>query len=711
MKIYSMTATFGKLEHETLTLNPGLNVIYAPNEWGKSTWCAFLLAMLYGVDTRNKTSKNALAEKDRFAPWSGKPMSGRIDLNWNGRDITVERTTRGRIPLGSFQAYETATGIPVPELTAANCGQRLLGVEQSVFRRAGFIRLADLPVTQDEALRRRLNDLVTTGDESGDGTRLEEGLRELKNRCRLNKRTGLLPQAEAQLESLDTALAELNSLKEQAEALQTRIASNEAREALLLNHAAALEYTQTQTDWQRVREAEEAMQSGEAALETLRSRCDALPPEVEIVEEMEQLEAFRRKAITAKVGFQTLPPLPMPPEVPKPFQGMDAVAVPKIVQSDCSAMEAADGAIWKLAIGLGIGLILLGSILMFRASPLIGGAIMGIGLLLGSFSGFRLFKAQKTQKQLAEKYGSRFPSLWLEAAKQYLQECERYTAEQRIYQQKLDQQNANIKALQQEQEALCPQQTIEERLNQLQQMQRMLNARDTAEKNVLHVKEQYEALRSMVHSAAAPAAPDSLTLTAEETQQELHTLRQEHRHLVSRAGMYAGRMESLGDPNALEAERAALVRRIQKLEDTYAALTLAQQTLSEAAAQLQRRFAPRITQQAQRLFSDMTQGRYDRVKLGEDFGLQSAAPQEDTLHDILWRSDGTIDQLYLALRLAVAKELTPESPLILDDALVRFDDERLLSAIEILKQMAESRQVILFTCQKREKNLLEIRRQ
>ena len=41
-----MTATFGKLNHETLTLKPGLNVIQAPNEWGKSTWCAFLLAML-----------------------------------------------------------------------------------------------------------------------------------------------------------------------------------------------------------------------------------------------------------------------------------------------------------------------------------------------------------------------------------------------------------------------------------------------------------------------------------------------------------------------------------------------------------------------------------------------------------------------------------------------------------------------------------------
>ena len=107
-----------------------------------------------------------------------------MDLNWNGRDITIQRRTQGRVPMGAFRAFETATGLPVPELTAANCGQTLLGVERSVFLRAGFLRLADLPVTQDEALRRRLNALVTTGDESGAADRLAAELKDLKNRCR-----------------------------------------------------------------------------------------------------------------------------------------------------------------------------------------------------------------------------------------------------------------------------------------------------------------------------------------------------------------------------------------------------------------------------------------------------------------------------------------------------------------------------------------------
>ena len=139
MKIYSMTATFGKLSHETLTLQPGLNIVEAPNEWGKSTWCAFMAAMLYGINTREQTKTGFLADKEHYTPWSGAPMSGRMDLCWNGRDITIERRNKGRGYFNDFKAYETQSGLPVEELTAANCGQTLLGVEQSVFVRAGFL--------------------------------------------------------------------------------------------------------------------------------------------------------------------------------------------------------------------------------------------------------------------------------------------------------------------------------------------------------------------------------------------------------------------------------------------------------------------------------------------------------------------------------------------------------------------------------------------
>ena len=102
----------------------------------------------------------------------------------------------------------------------------------------------------------------------------------------------------------------------------------------------------------------------------------------------------------------------------------------------------------------------------------------------------------------------------------------------------------------------------------------------------------------------------------------------------------------------------------------------------------------------------LTDGRYDRMHLQRDFSLMAGTGRETVLRSALWRSDGTADQLCLALRLAVAEALMPDAPLILDDALVRFDDRRLEKALVLLKEEARSRQVIVFTCHGREMQYL-----
>ena len=109
MKIKRMTATFGYLDHAVLEPGEGFNLIHAPNEGGKSTWCAFLRAMLYGIDTRDRDRKGHLADKNRYQPWSGVPMEGELVLEWQDRDITLRRGPRGNTPFGTFSAVYTGT--------------------------------------------------------------------------------------------------------------------------------------------------------------------------------------------------------------------------------------------------------------------------------------------------------------------------------------------------------------------------------------------------------------------------------------------------------------------------------------------------------------------------------------------------------------------------------------------------------------------------
>ena len=703
MRIYQMTATFGKLEHETLRLEPGLNILHAPNEWGKSTWCAFLTAMLYGLDTRAKSTKAALADKERYAPWSGSPMAGRIDLSWNGRNITIERRTKGRIPMGEFQAYETATGLPVAELTAANCGQMLLGVEQSVFRRAGFIRLSDLPVTQDDTLRRRLNALVTTGDESGDGERLARDLRDLKNRVRYN-RTGLIPQAEQEREGLARKIEEWDSLEVQSKKLKSRL--GEVKEWLrqLENHQQALVFADAEADAGRVAEARDVRDQAVAQLEMLENACASLPNQEEAERKIRELKEFQEQWSSVQMEVQLLPGGPEPPEAPEPFRGIST--------EEAGEMVAEDREIWrKLRKFRGWPIVFLAGICWAGAAVLVAlgwywlgaGAFTVGGVLLAVGFGMRKQQCRK-RSVLEEKYGSADPQQWAAELEDYTEALERYARSQQEFRTARGNVDARLAALQRKRESLCGGQTPERVLAAWQQAMARWEDYHNARREAQRAEKHFQTLQAMAKPARRPAMADELVYSETETARLISDAVQEQQRLQNRLGQYQGRMEALGDREALQKELDRIQDRIQELEDVYAAVTIAQDTLQEAKLELQRRFAPRISRRAQELLAEMTAGRYDRLTLGEDFSLRAGTGEEDTLHEALWRSDGTVDQLYLALRLAVSEELSPQAPLVLDDALARFDDDRMKAALEILKKEAETKQVILFSCQSREKD-------
>ena len=126
MDFQHIEATFGKLEHCSLSFSSGLNIIEAPNESGKSTLLAFLRVMLYGFPPRER---GALADKNRYAPWSLSPMRGTLSLSSQKGNITLQRdTTRANSPMGRFSAIYTGSGESVDGLTAADCGETLLGI-------------------------------------------------------------------------------------------------------------------------------------------------------------------------------------------------------------------------------------------------------------------------------------------------------------------------------------------------------------------------------------------------------------------------------------------------------------------------------------------------------------------------------------------------------------------------------------------------------
>ena len=716
MRILSMTATFGKLFHETLTLQPGMNIIEAPNEWGKSTWCAFITAMLYGIDTREKTTKTALAEKERYAPWSGAPMEGRMEIEWNGRNITIERRTKGRLIFGDFRAYETETGMDVPELTASNCGLLLLGVERSVFARAGFLKMSDLPLTQDDALRRRLNALVTTGDESGAGDKLAQKLKDLKNKCRFN-RTGLLPQAEAERDGLEERLREVQDLDGQTQRLQVRQQELERRIGLLENHRQALLYAKAREESRHVDEALSSRDKAREKLDALAAVCAELPAQEEASRAVARLQKLNNESMSLQMEQQMLPGAPQAPQTPAAFEGLSGEEAISRTREDAKELtrlsekkkkqKSLAGVAWTL---IALGLLTAGAgfvpmLARFQLPCFIG----AVGLLLVGFALILLAGSGKTliwkQEALTGRYGGAEPSKWEEDARAYARQQEEYEEKLAEYRQLCTQLQKRREELNGQIHALTQGQPFGEVLARWNAVEEKWQALADARRDLQREENQILALQSMSRQVEPPKLPDEMTCSLSETEAYLSNAILEQKQNHMKLGNLQGQMESFGQESALRSQLKAVKARIDRLEETYQALELAQTALSKATGILQRRFAPRISKRAQELFEKLTGGRYQKVSLSEDLSLNVCSVEEDTLRPSQWRSDGTVDQLYLALRLAVAEELTPDAPLVLDDAMVRFDEGRLSVALDILRETAQNKQVILFTCQEREKKL------
>jgi len=213
--VRKMTASFGVLQNRTLELSPGLNIIEAPNEYGKTTWCAFLRAMLYGIDTAQRGRAGKKPDKVLYAPWSGSPMAGTMEITFGGKDITLSRSTRiPSAPMRVFSAVYSRSGQPVLDLSGENAGETLTGASLPVFERTAFIGPAGLGVQQGAELEKKIASLVTAGEESGSFSEAEARLRALQRKCRY-RTGGRLPELEAEMAAVNEKLAAIDKTAEE----------------------------------------------------------------------------------------------------------------------------------------------------------------------------------------------------------------------------------------------------------------------------------------------------------------------------------------------------------------------------------------------------------------------------------------------------------------------------------------------------------------
>jgi len=197
--------------------------------------------------------------------------------------------------------------------------------------------------------------------------------------------------------------------------------------------------------------------------------------------------------------------------------------------------------------------------------------------------------------------------------------------------------------------------------------------------------------------AELSVAVEQAAAAADEAQERWGQLKSEHASLQTRIG----EREREGTMGALRLDLASVNERIAKHAERYAELVMASRLLQRAQERYEKERQPEVVREAERIFATITQGRYDRltIPLGasaiEVFDASARAKETGLL------SDGTAEQLYLALRLALIGQLGETGaslPVLMDDVFANFDPERKAGAAQAVAELARTRQVVVFTC-------------
>ena len=683
MHILEMQAAYGRLRGDSLRLEPGLNLIYAPNESGKSTWCSFIRTMLYGLPTRQS---GPLADKNRFAPWTGEAMQGRMDLETSGQRWTVLRDTRrASAPMQDFSCTYTGTAQPVPEVNGQNLGETLLGVPREVFQRSAFIGQSGLAVSQDPELERRIAALLSTGQEDVSYSESYDRLKKQLTRRRHNK-TGLIPQLEQEQARLDEALrrqaeltAQLENAREQQCTAQTRVEELEQRRA----QWEALEKQEALRQW---RETQEDLARRSQQLTALQQLDGDLPDRDTLARMQAQLELLEQAGGTLTQARRIAQQ-----RQTEARETQEAWSAHPLYPNDenqlrqqAESMTAPTGPGKALPIAAGVLLCTAAAALALLPAPakLIAAAI-------GAAAAVGLFLYYMASRRRAA------------AAAQTVQT--RKTALQRQTEEYL---RLREDALQAEDAARTAAASAEGLTQQLQGQLVTLLAQ------VQQAQIRCDAMSRHLPQPPLPDPEETLprpVLSREQIDAALPQVRNQLREARSRVDSLTGQLRTMDSPESLQAQRDQCTRRLEALQAEYDAIALAMEALTQANTVLQTRFSPALGAETARIFSALTAGRYDKVLLDRNLSL-SAQPAGDAMPRALsLLSQGAGDQLYLAVRLAICRMVLPRdkaAPLILDDALANFDDQRLAAALDWLLEESRSRQILLFTCHRREGDYL-----
>lgn len=675
---------FGKFHKKEVILKPGINLIYGENEAGKSTLHAFIRGMLFGIErARGRAAKEELYTK--YEPWETPgAYQGSMELVIDDKAYRVFRSFYKKEK--RIQVIDTATGKEIAQ-DEHGMQELLCGLTENVYRNT--VSIEQLKAKTDLELAAELKNFITNlsmtkstevdvGRALGYLTDKRKQLEKSLPTQQLAELTASIEKERQILDEMEQLNIELKTVEDQAEDVRKKMlqySDNTCRDKLAkLAQLPAIKekYGSYKEIFVQINQIEDRLNG---LTERTKKQVSELDNAQTIQQHLAELHELRQK----KQGLE------------------DESRKKRLAWEESQKKRKLNGKTLGI-LGAVSGL----AVCMLPFLPIFIRGCLGVGLMVLGLVQY-IYKATKDQHSL-----------------QSLEEIER-DFERQIFQFHSKRHDILLghRVANETQLVLKYNEVTKNELEREQMLERkaefLLSLKELREKAE---KLEDEIVNYMKYFITDPDACEScmqeLKAVAEEFREE--TIQGEKKYQAQYEEL-RGRMEHIRW--TLEANRNQEVKLMQdmseyselqkqkaEIEKEITAVALSIQTLKELSTCIHNTFGSRLNEVVSEHIEKITKGEYREVTIDEQLNIQ--VRHGDRYVSIEQLSAGTIDQMYLSLRLAVADLLFPDVnlPIILDDAFAMYDDERTKEVLLLLASETH-RQIILLTCHHREQAILE----
>lgn len=689
MKIKNIKVNaYGNIENKDINLEEGINIIHGANESGKSTLLNYIISIFYGI-SRNKDGK-ALSDYEKYKPWNSNEFSGRISYKLeNGEKYEIFRDFNKKNPkIYNDKLEDISDRFETDKKDGSKFFIEQMGIDKQMY-------LSTVVSTQEEVrldeknqnmLIQKIANLAGTGE---DNVSYKKALIKLQEKIR--DEIGTNKTSQKPINIIEKEIVEINNKIVETEKYRNRKYEIDAEKEQILSELKELEQQK-----QILQELQNSMKSEEETKNRLeireKNRKDNIAKINELTNQKNTINAESKRVQSAKNHLQDI--------IKGHKENIEKLnsEIEKIANKKEETQEKEKPSISFIIITVVLAIALICSIILIKNYIVSG--ILGVALIANIvFYVINKNKQKVNKAKLREKINQekQYKREKLENQKQQII-ANVNTTEKELEKQEEEEKQVNSELSMLKGQIILLEKNNEKITEEIEQDNKAIKEESNKNKQQIIEKYKNKNINDLLYINDYQNYISKIEETINNNRIRIKGLEIEYNTIVPQ----------LDEMVVLEEKREADKEKLAELREKESIINIAIENLMDAYEEMKTTITPKFTKNLSESIQKISSNKYNKVTINDENGMIIENNRGEYVEAIKL-STGTIDQLYLALRLSMIDELSKENlPIILDESFAYSDNNRLKNMLQYLTSDLNNHQTIIFTCTDREQKMLEI---